>query len=519
MMKDHGGARLAEAVKNFYTLGKTDYFMEPLVRFDENGDPIGKIKDGDTVIFACRRGEREIELTDMFTDPDFNRVERTLLPNLNFIMLTLYHEKYTKLPAAFAPIQVQKSLAEIVSENGKSQLHCAEAEKFAHITYFLNGGNTIPFAREDDICIPSGAGNPAERPQMNLSQVVDSVMERLGSYDFIAVNFANGDVIGHTSDNNAKIQAAFHVSNQLERLLEAAKAQDYVIVVTADHGNLEVMTTKDGKPDVAHTTNPVPFVLIDPRCEDPIHLKDGSLCDVAPTILKIMDLSQPPEMNGSVLAPEHDFGGERKAMLVILDGWGIGNQDETDAIYMGETNYWDHLLNKYPHTALNASGVYVGLGEGKAGNSEAGHQNLGAGRIVLQDDQRIDDSVANGSFAQNPVFMKAIEDTKNSGAALHILAYLSKKSSHGSIDYTLEICRMAKDLQEVYLHIIFDGRSTVPGSAPEMLLELDEQLSEIGTGYIVDGIGRGFVLDRNGAYDKVKQGYDMMVHGVGKRYK
>ena len=163
---------------------------------------------------------------------------------------------------------------------------------------------------------------------------------------------------------------------------------------------------------------------------------------------------------------------------------------------------------------------FVGLGAGKAGNSEAGHSNLGAGRCVMQDDVRLDAAVQDGSFARNPVFLEAIEHARRNHASLHLLAYLTHKSSHGCIDYPLAICRMAKEqgLDQVYLHIIFDGRSTEPGSAPALLAELDQQLAEIGTGRIVDGVGRGIALDRDRNYEKVKLAYDALVDGAGALY-
>ena len=136
-----------------------------------------------------------------------------------------------------------------------------------------------------------------------------------------------------------------------------------------------------------------------------------------------------------------------------------------------------------------------------------------------QDDIRLDTAMADGSFEQNPVFVEAIRRTRERGAALHLLSYLTKRSSHGSIDYALALCRMAKDLPEVYLHIIFDGRSTQPGSAPQLLLELEEQLTDIGAGQIVDGVGRGLVLERDWNYEKVKRGYDAMVLGEGTPYR
>ena len=160
----------------------------------------------------------------------------------------------------------------------------------------------------------------------------------------------------------------------------------------------------------------------------------------------------------------------------------------------------------------------AGLQAGKPGNSEAGHTNLGAGRVVAQDDVRMDNAIRSGSFKQNPVFLKAIEDARSSGHALHLIAYLTHKSSHGCIDYPLMLTEMAQDVP-VWLHIIFDGRSTPPGSAPDLLRELEEELNRIGRGQIVDGVGRGIALDRDGNYEKVRRAYDAMVLGKGTQYK
>ncbi|NLO85759.1 MAG: phosphoglycerate mutase (2,3-diphosphoglycerate-independent) [Clostridiales bacterium] len=517
-LKNHGGPQLAAAVKHAYFEGQNDYNMKPLVRVDENQNAVGRIKEGDTVIFGCRRGEREVELTEMFTDPQFDQVERKYIDGLDFIILTLYHEKFKDLPVAFAPTSMEKPLAQVISEAGLRQLHCAESEKYAHVTFFFNGGISEPFAGEEDVCIPSPRGIPfEEKPELSLPGVVDAVTGRLGQFDFGVVNFANGDIIGHTSSNQAKIAAAECVSRELDRLVEAAKAEDYVIFVTADHGNLEIMTTAEGNPHVAHTTNLVPFIVIDPQ-KSPFMLKDGALCNVAPTVLEVMGLEKPDVMTASSLLTSHGFEKGRKVLLVILDGWGFGALDETNPIHAGHTAQWDALLKGYPNCSLRASGSHVGLGEGKAGNSEAGHLNLGAGRVVTQDDQRLENAIADGSFAKNPVFVKAIEDTQKRGAALHLLAFLTERSSHGSIEYSTALSELAKNIPEVYLHIIFDGRSTEPGSAPEMLLELEEKLCQIGAGQIVGGVGRGIVLERDRNYDKVKLGYDAMVLGTGTPY-
>ena len=176
-------------------------------------------------------------------------------------------------------------------------------------------------------------------------------------------------------------------------------------------------------------------------------------------------------------------------------------------------------MSRYPNCRLNASGAWVGLQDGKPGNSEAGHTNLGAGRVVPQDDVRMDGAIRDGSFRTNPVFLHAIESARKSGHALHLIAYLTKKSSHGCIDYPLMLTEMAEGVEHVYLHIIFDGRSTQPGSAPALLDELDERLRQIGRGEVVDGVGRGVALDRDGNYEKIRRAYEAMVLGRGAEYR
>ncbi|MEG1988066.1 MAG: phosphoglycerate mutase (2,3-diphosphoglycerate-independent) [Oscillibacter sp.] len=512
-----GGAQLAEAVKRAYAQGLDDYHLEPMVLV-EDGKPVGKIQDRDAVIFCCRRGEREIELTELFTDDPFDKVPRRRLQQLDFVIMTMYHDKFKNLPIAFAPSHVVKPLAQVLSEQGKTQFHCSESEKFAHVTFFFNGGENQPFPGEDDVCIPSPKGiDFDQQPELSLPQVADTVMDALGKYDFIVTNFANGDVIGHTFHSEAKLAACSHVSHHLERVVEDALAKHYVVAITADHGNIEVLRTPAGKPDGAHTKNQVPFILIDPMDPAPIALRDGALSDVSPTVLDVMGLPKPAEMDGVSLAQGHKFGQNRKMLLIICDGWGLGDGTDNDAIHLSDTPYWDALLATRSHSKLHASGEAVGLGAGKAGNSEAGHSNLGAGRCVMQDDVRLDAAVQDGSFQQNPIFLEAIDHARKNDSALHLLAYLTHKSSHGCIDYPLSICEMAKarGLTRVYLHVIFDGRSTEPGSAPALLEELDQRLETIGVGRVVDGVGRGVALDRDKNYEKVKRAYDAMVEGAG----
>ncbi len=519
MSKFHGGEALAQAVEKAYANGQTDYSLEPLVLEDENGKAVGKIKDGDHVIFCCRRGEREIELTEAFTDPAFKHFPREYMKDLEFVIMTMYHEKFKDLPIAFAPERVQRPLAQVISEAGLRQFHCSESEKFAHVTFFFNGGYNQPFPREKDVCIPSPKGIPFDqKPELSLPAVAEKVKEAADEgYDFIVTNFANGDVIGHTQNTQAKLEAASVISRYVDEVAHYAKDKGYIVAVTADHGNIEALYTKDGKPHGAHTTNLVPFIILDPLGRE-IKLRDGRLGDVAPTVLDILGLKKPEEMSGSSLLETEGLKGN-KMMLIILDGWGFGTHDEGDGIFMADTPGWDALLACYPNSKLRASGEDVGLKDGKTGNSEAGHNNLGAGRIVAQDDVRMDSAIKDGSFKTNPVFLHAVEGARKDGSALHLLAYLTEKSSHGCIDYPLMITEMAEGVDNVYLHIIFDGRSTEPGSAPVMLRDLDKKLESIGRGVVVDGIGRGIALDRDGNYAKIEKAYREMVYGDGTRYR
>jgi 2,3-bisphosphoglycerate-independent phosphoglycerate mutase len=231
-----------------------------------------------------------------------------------------------------------------------------------------------------------------------------------------------------------------------------------------------------------------------------------------------MGIAQPSAMDGASLAPGQDWGGRRRLLLLILDGWGIGSKDNTNPIWLARAPVWDELVRRYPHAQLRASGNAVGLKPGNAGNSEAGHMNIGAGRVVLQDDARLDLAMRDGSFYTNEILCRVIDAVKQRQASLHLIGLLTEKSSHGTIDYPLALLRMARaaGLRRVYLHIIFDGRSTQPGSAPAMLEKLESQVEEIGVGQIVTGVGRGIALDRDGNYSKTQRAYDALVFGAGK---
>lgn len=516
-----GGIALAESVNQLYAQGQTDYSLEPIVLVDDAGVPVGRIEDGDAVIFCCRRGDREIQLTEAFVDPELTAFPRPALPNLTFVLFTLYHEKFKHLPVAFAPTRIKDTLGEVASQAGLRQLRVSESEKFAHVTFFFNGGRSQAFDGEESVRVPSPRGIPFEQaPELSLAQVTEQVIGGIRQqYDLIVTNFANGDVIGHTADNEAKVKCASHVDARLGQVICAALAAGYVTFVTADHGNLEEMIHPDGTPHVAHTANPVPFILIDPRQQAFACVRSGSLVDVAPTILSALGIEQPAVMTGQSLASIYDWGGPRRVLLVILDGWGIGKINDTNPIFLASTPVWDVLTRRYPCSKLKAAGEAVGLEADKPGNSEAGHINIGAGRVVLQDDVRLDLAMQDGSFYSNEILLDAINTAQKRGKSLHLIGLLTEKSSHGCIEYPLALLRMAKahGLERVYLHVIFDGRSTEPGSAPSLLEKLEKQVAEIGAGQIVTGIGRGIALDRDGNYAKTRRAYDALVLGAGRK--
>ncbi len=517
-----GARALGGAVRELYDGGQTDYSMEPIVLTDPGGEPLGRIQAGDAVVFCCRRGEREIQLTEAFTDPDFSRFPRPPLEDLQFAILTLYHEKFKDLPVAFAPVHLADTLAETISRAGLRQLHLSESEKYAHVTFFFNGGRNGPFEGEEDLCIPSPKGIPFDQvPQLSLAEVAARVVEGMkDEVDLIVTNFANGDVIGHTANREAKLKCASILDRHLGHVMEEALSRDYVVFITADHGNLEEMKHSDGSPHVSHTSNPVEFILVDPRSGPVQTLLDGQLADVAPTILGVFGLKPPAAMTGKNLVPGHSWDGKRRVLLIILDGWGIGRPDEGNPIFLARTPVWDRLVCKYPHSSLRAAGEAVGLQPGKAGNSEAGHINLGAGRVVLQDDVRLDLAMQDGSFESNQVFLQLIRHVKERGTRLHLIGLLTAKSSHGCIDYPLALLRMAgkHGLEEAYLHLIFDGRSTEPGSAPALLERLESQLQTIGLGRVVTGMGRSLALDRDGNYDRTRRAYEALVQGKAGKY-
>ena len=282
------------AVKNAYANGVTDEFVEPVIC-----DPDGTISDHDSVIFFNFRPDRAREITRAFVDPDFNGFTRQYFP-VTFVCTTEYDATMPNVEVAYPRLSVRNGLGEYLSSMGLTQLRIAETEKYAHVTFFFNGGVETQFPSEDRVLVPSPKVATYDlQPEMSADEVADKCVERIesGAYDVIILNFANCDMVGHTGVFDAAVRAVETVDTCVGRVVDATMKMGGIAMITADHGNAEVMTQPDGSPMTAHTTNPVPFIL----CGAGTELRKGRLADIAPTILDVMGLAVPEEMDGQTL--------------------------------------------------------------------------------------------------------------------------------------------------------------------------------------------------------------------------
>lgn len=293
-----------EAIQNTYLRDETDEFAKPIAITGENGIPVGIVKDNDGIIFFNFRADRAREITSALTDSVFESFPREPLPVLSsFVCMTLYDEKFD-LPVAFGPVHMSNILGKVISDHGLKQFRIAETEKYAHVTYFFNGGEEKPFPMEDRCVIPSPRDVETydQKPEMSAALVTEEVISQIKSdkYDFIVLNFANMDMVGHTGIVEAAVKACEEVDRCLSKIVTLLKEKGYAAVITADHGNAEMMIDQNGKPYTSHTLNPVPLILVDDTRKN-ISLKSGSLQNIAPTILEIMDIEKPEEMTGQSL--------------------------------------------------------------------------------------------------------------------------------------------------------------------------------------------------------------------------
>ena len=291
---------MVAAMQKSYDEGVTDEFVKPIVAVDGNGEPIGLIGKDDLVIFFNFRNDRAKELTIVLTQEDMPEQGMHTIP-LYYCCMTPYDAKFTGLHILFDKENVHNTIGEYVSKMGLRQLRIAETEKYAHVTFFLNGGREDKFENEDRILVPSPKVATYDlKPEMSAYEVRTKLVEALKTqkYDFICLNFANGDMVGHTGVYDAIVKAVKAVDECVGDVVEAAKANGYEVVQIADHGNADHAINADGTPNTAHSLNPVPIVVVSDRVAA-VH--NGVLADVAPTVLKLMGLPQPAEMTGKPL--------------------------------------------------------------------------------------------------------------------------------------------------------------------------------------------------------------------------
>ena len=296
-------ASSAEAVKASYEAGVTDEFIEPAVIVGADGKPLARIEPGDAVIFFNFRNDRAREITTVLTQKDMPEAGMHTLP-LYYCCLTPYDDTFTGLHILFDKENVEQTLGEVVSAAGRTQLRIAETEKYAHVTFFFNGGREAPFEGEDRILIASPKVATYDlQPEMSAPQVKEALAADLATqkHDMIILNFANGDMVGHTGVYDAIVKAVRYIDSAVGEIVRAARKAGYTVLITADHGNADHAVNDDGTPNTAHSLNRVQFVVVD---DDVKSVADGRLADIAPTILALMGIPQPAAMTGRSLVAE-----------------------------------------------------------------------------------------------------------------------------------------------------------------------------------------------------------------------
>jgi 2,3-bisphosphoglycerate-independent phosphoglycerate mutase len=514
---------MAEALRAAYRAGEDDdETIEPKVLVDREGKPVGRLQQGDYVIFYNLRGEREVELSQSLLDPDFSHfpVEKDL--RLKMVTMINYH-KDLPVRVAFPPEEIiRDTLGETLSRHGIRQAKISESEKAIHVSFFLNGKNREPFPGEERILVPTPKDVALfdEKPEMNAAGVAEAVIGTLADQkiQFIFANFANIDVLGHIENKGAILKAVQAVDSNLGQCLEAARQAGVLTLITADHGTAEKWYYPDGSIDTGHTDSPVPFIVFDPQKEFHWKLRPGGeLADVAPTILQFLGISKPPAMTGTSLLVHPPPKKRERLLVILLDGWGFRAEAEGNLIAEAQTPVMDHLQERYPFTTLKSSGEAVGLPRGTVGNSEAGHLHIGAGRRIYSDRLRIDEAIRDGSFFQNDAFLWAMRGTAREGKNLHLLGIISFFSSHGSLDHLFALLELVKRerVERLFLHGMLGRRGEKKESGARYVEMIERKMQELGTGQVASIIGRYWSLDREENWDRIEKTYRMLVNGKG----
>jgi len=518
---------MSHTVSNEYRNGKEDETFPPLVLFDLPGRPVGRLKKGDAVIYYNIRGEREVELTRSLADEGFDKfpVENDL--HLHFATMIEY-QKGLRVHVAFPPEgAIKDTLSHIIARHKLKQAKITESEKASHVGFFLNGKNTEVLTGEERVIIPSRRDVTLfdEAPEMSIYAVTEEAKKKIHdpSCHFIFINFPNVDVVGHIENEEAIVRAVEAVDTSMGDIVDEAREEGMIAIISSDHGTVERWLYPDGAIDTGHTNSDVPFILV--HSDRNISLREkGELADIAPTVLDLMGISQSPYMTGSSLIENasrphiRPSGGKSpRVLLLILDGWGENESSKGNLIARANTPVMDRLKKMYPHTQLAAAGAAVGLSPGTVGNSEAGHLHIGSGRRIPSDKVRIDQAIADASFFRNRVFLDVIRSAKETGNALHLMGIVSFFSSHGSVDHLLALMDLAKreKVADVFIHAMLGRRGERQESGAKYIELVERKCRALNLGKVVSVIGRYWSMDREENWSRIEKAYRMLVYGEG----
>jgi len=516
---------LSDAIRNAYRNNEEDETLEPLVLTSMDRVPIGRIKNGDPVIFYNIRGEREVELSRSLTESGFDEFPVDAHFTCDLTTMIQYH-KDLNAAVAFPPEEiVEDTLSDVLSAHGIKQIKITEAEKAVHVGYFLNGKKAEPVAGEERIVVPTRKDIALfdEAPEMSIAAITEATRQKIKdpSVQFIFTNFPNVDVVGHIENESAILSAVAAVDRHLGLVVDEARRQDMTVIITADHGTVEKWQYPDGTIDTGHTDSPVPFILIHPGYNRSLR-DQGALSDIAPTILDLFGIPKPPSMTGRSLMSESPSCANRsckRLILILLDGWGENATLQGNLIVKADTPRMDVFRKDHPFTLLLASGEAVGLPPGTVGNSEAGHLHIGSGRTIFSDRLKIDQAIENGLFFQNPAFLAAMDKSSQNDRPLHLMGIVSFFSSHGSINHLFALMEMAKQkgIKELYIHAMLGRRGELPESGAIYIERVEQKARDLGLGTVVSVIGRYWSMDREDNWDRIEKTYRMLVHGEGRQ--
>jgi len=520
---------MSEKIRSLYRENLEDESLEPLVLVNKSAQPLGTISKNDGVIFYDIRGEREIQITESLTDSNFGCFPVNPELNLNFTTMIDYDPDLA-VNVAFPPeSKIEDSLCDILSREGLTQAKIVETEKSVHMSYFLNGKRKDPFPGEDWLFVPSlhDVVHYDEHPGMQIDNVTEKVKRVVSGseYDVVFCNYANVDVIGHIENEDAVLKAVNTVDRNLGILVETALNNGYHTMVTADHGTVERWKYPDGAIDTGHTDNPVPFLYIPPNSVSlssaTVRAK-GDITDIAPTILNLLGIKKPEIMTGKSLfsndsnpvTPNTDHP---KILIIILDGWGIGEINDDNLILKAETPVMNRFMDKYPHASLTASGTVVGMPESSVGNSETGHLHIGSGRTIYSDRLKIDRALEDKSFFLNKSFNQTIDHCINNNSTLHLLGIVSFYSSHGSLNHLFGLMELArrKQVKSLMIHALLGRRGEKPESGAVYIRQVEEKCLELNLGKTATVMGRFWALDREKNWNRVEKAYRALVNGDG----